>query len=324
MVAINGHFSNTVHITSGVPQGSHLGPLLFLIYINDLAECIKYSKFLLYADDLKVFRAVSSLNDCQGIQQDINRIEQYCNRFKLFLNINKCHSITFTKNISPYIFNYQINNEELRRVSEIKDLGVIFDSRLSFGHHIDYVCRKCNGMLGFIFRTCREFRDEKSLKSLYYAYVYSRLNFACVIWSPNYNIYKLRLERVQNRFVRYLNLRVNGIYNVDDISATKQQFNIVPLEQKRIYTDFIILFKLLNNLLDCPYLISLLNFHVPSRNTRTTNLFCISTQHTNLGLNSPLYRMTFNYNSYIVDSNIDIFSTTLSSFKRFIRNIQFL
>ena len=92
-VKINGVLSREITVTSGVPQGSHLGPLLFLIFINDLATLLKDCQFLLYADDLKIFRKVTSTNDCLLLQSEINKLTDWCKNNKMELNISKCKII---------------------------------------------------------------------------------------------------------------------------------------------------------------------------------------------------------------------------------------
>jgi hypothetical protein len=96
-VVINGHESDYVPISSGVPQGSILGPLLFILFINDIQNCFQFCDFLLYADDLKIFHVINSSDDQIKFQADLDRFSDYCDVNKLSLSINKCKSITFTK-----------------------------------------------------------------------------------------------------------------------------------------------------------------------------------------------------------------------------------
>ena len=94
-VTIDGNQSSTWPVTSGVPQGSILGPLLFLIYINDLPSCINYSHCLLFADDAKIFQMVTSFHDQLLLQIDLHKIEQWCSTWNLQLNPSKCHVLKF-------------------------------------------------------------------------------------------------------------------------------------------------------------------------------------------------------------------------------------
>lgn len=312
-ITISNCLSRPILVTSGVPQGSHLGPLLFLIYINDICECFLYSKFLLYADDLKIFHRIESLEDCEKLQQDLNRVVLFCTENKLNLNLNKCFCISFTKNKSALNYNYLINDNQLERVLQIKDLGVIFDCKLAFNLHIDYVVSKCSRLLGFVGRTCKHFSSERAIKTIYYAFIYSRLNFACIIWNPFYEVYKLRLERLQNRFVRFLNWRVRGVYGVASVSAAREFFNLSTLESRRIKSGLIFIYKVFNNTYDSPDLLSLFHLHVPARNTRQLIYLAPSFSRTNLGMNSPVYRISSHVNIYCQD--LDLFNISLGMFK---------
>mgnify|MGYP002716884707 CR=1 FL=1 len=123
---------------SGVPQGSNLGPLLFLLYINDLPDEITSHK-LVFADDLKIYTDVSSIDDCKQLQSDVNEIVRWCNTNLINVNVNKCKVMTFTRRKIPIRFPYQIDNDILPRPDVVNDLGVIFDPTLNFTVHINTV-----------------------------------------------------------------------------------------------------------------------------------------------------------------------------------------
>src|SRR5436190_17300219 len=112
----NGHSSFNFLASSGVPQGLNLGPLLFLLFINDITNIIKCDK-LLFADDLKIFHPISSACDCELLQEDLNRISQWCTLNNLNLNLNKCHVMSYTRKLSPLKFDYSIRNVALSRVT---------------------------------------------------------------------------------------------------------------------------------------------------------------------------------------------------------------
>ena len=96
-ISINDIVSTSFNVTSGVPQGSHLGPILFIIFINYLTFKIKHCRYLLYADDLKIYHPVNCPNDAENIQNDINMIQKWCELNFMYLNVKKCNSITFSK-----------------------------------------------------------------------------------------------------------------------------------------------------------------------------------------------------------------------------------
>lgn len=162
-VAFNGEKSFTFSPTTGVPQGSVLGPLLFSIFINDLCPLLK-CHFLLYADDLKIYVRVTSLSDVIRLQTDINALFRWSVNNKIKLNVKKCYFMPFSNKISPIFPIYIMNNAPLNEVTSIRDLGVDFDRKLSFVGHINNIVRSSYRMLGFIARTTTKFKDIDCVK----------------------------------------------------------------------------------------------------------------------------------------------------------------
>ena len=162
-------------------QDSHLGPILFLLFINDLSKVIKYSKTLLFADDLKIYSSISNLNDCFLLQLDINAIVNWCELNNLQLNIKKCQSFTFYRTSTVILFNYEIKSIILTRSDFIKDLGVILDRKLQFHDHIDAIISKSMAMLGFLKRNSSEFSDPYTLRFLYVSLVRPHLRYCDIL-----------------------------------------------------------------------------------------------------------------------------------------------
>ena len=187
-VRFNNTTSDIFNVTSGVPQGSHLGPVLFNIFINDLRSVLKYSNCLLFADDLKLFRKIRDPFDCQLLQYDLNSISIWCFNNLLTLNIKKCHSVSFTRSNIQISFEYEINSVRLETLLSVKDLGVIFDPKLCFKEHIDFIFSKSMRLLGFIKRNSSEFHDPTTLKSLYVSLVRPHLEYCSVIWNPSLSV----------------------------------------------------------------------------------------------------------------------------------------
>ena len=126
--------SEIFNVTSGVPQGSHLEPLLFILFVNDLPSVPNHSEWLLFADDLKLFWKITSLTDCQLLQLDIDAISNWSIINDLPLNIKKSCSLTFSTLKHKINFSYQINSNILEKVESIKDLGV--NNKENFKEHI--------------------------------------------------------------------------------------------------------------------------------------------------------------------------------------------
>jgi retron-type reverse transcriptase len=141
-VGITSHRSREIKVTSGVPQGSHLGPVLFSIFINDIKNVIRDSLFLLYADDLKLFYNIRSEQDCVRIQDDLCRVVSWCESNGLELNISKCKVIRYSRKKIITLPSYHIHNSALESLFQISDLEIILDSKLTFCPHIKKNCQE--------------------------------------------------------------------------------------------------------------------------------------------------------------------------------------
>ena len=117
-VVLGGEKSEYVKVESGVPQGSVLGPLLFLIYINDIIYGIK-SNIRLFADDCVIYRLINDFNDINTLQSDLDKISVWCKNWRMNLNVKKCVHVKFTKKNNPITFVYMINNEIIKLSSNV-------------------------------------------------------------------------------------------------------------------------------------------------------------------------------------------------------------
>ena len=198
VVLVNGTDSEIGAVSSGVPQGSVLGPLLFVLYINDMLDNIT-SDGLLFADDTKVYRQICSKEDALKLQLDIDLMKAWTDKWLLHFNDDKCHVLTLGKieNIL-YTHRYKINDKELEHVFEEKDLGVHVDADLSFEEHIATKIMKANQIMGLIRRTFT-YLDKESFKKLYTALVRPHLEYAQSVWSPHLKKYQDLVEKVQIR-----------------------------------------------------------------------------------------------------------------------------
>ena len=175
-VVINGIESAWVKVTSGVPQGSILGPLLFIMYIDDLCDQRRNSESLFFADDGKMFRFISCIADCVQFQFDLNQIFEWTKTWRINLHFDKCYFICFSNRRKNKInYSYYFGSHAIKTVNTIKDLGVYFTSNLNFKTHIEYIVSKALRMLGFVYRTCKHFNDNSIMLCLYKSFVRSRL-----------------------------------------------------------------------------------------------------------------------------------------------------
>ena len=201
-VKIEDALSDSIDATSGIAQGSHLGPLVFLFYFNDVNFTL-VGPHLAYADDLKLFAEINSPGDAEALQRELDMFAGWCEVNRMVLNPGKCQVITFSRKHIPIPFNYHLGNSLVQRVDHVKDLGVILDSKLTFKQHISFITAKASRQLGLVIRMTRHFTDIYCLKTLYCSLVRSSLEYCSTIWTPHYNNAVYRLESIQRRFVRY-------------------------------------------------------------------------------------------------------------------------
>ena len=302
--------------TSGVPQGSILGPLLFNIFLNDIVEVIDVN-CLIYADDLKIFTTVGNRNDCLRLQNNLNRLNDWCETNKLPLNAEKCNIMTFSLKTAHIIFDYNLNNVNLKRPTTFRDLGVIFDQKLTFAAHMNAIVLEANRTYGFIVRNCRDFINPDTIKLLYFTFVRSKLEYASPVWAPHHSTHINNLESVQRRFLKYLSFRSDGVYPPigfphQDLLA---KHSVISLGNRRKYISLVFLFKLIHNITDCQELLSKLNFIVPRAASRNNSTFYLPTPRVNTLMHSPLYTACKNCNTFCED--LDIFSCSLNDLRTF-------
>lgn len=296
-VMINGFSSNPYAVTSGIPQGSHLGPHLFILFINDIYECFHNSKIYLFADDLKAIKSIHNLSDSILFQNDLSRLTDWCTRNKMALNIKKCNHVKFTRNINIIPTKYYLMGESIEEVDGIRDLGVFFDKKLSFNKHIDNIIAKASRMLGFVLRECKNFKKPLVKLIMYNSLVRSHLEYCSVVWSPCYKVNSQRIERLQKRFMYHLAYGCNMAGKLNSYANRLNHFGFATLESRRKMHDLVFLKKLVTGIFNCPDLLGRVQFSAPVRPQRKQNgkLFCIPRHKSNLRLHCPLSRMLSTY-----------------------------
>ena len=187
-------------MASGVPQGSVLGPLLFVIYINDLDDNVQgmVSKF---ADDTKIGGIVNSEDGVSRLQEDIDELVRWASKWQMEFNPDKCEVIHFGRNNLES--EYVMNGRTLGKTDEQRDLGVKVHKSLKAAGHVDRVVKKAFGMLAFISRGI-EYKSRGVMMELYRTLVRPQLEYCVQFWSPHYRKDVLALEKVQRRFTRML------------------------------------------------------------------------------------------------------------------------
>ena len=308
LVTLQGYLSTPITVTSGIPQGSHLGPLFFVVFINDLVETLSCPA-LLYADDLKVYKSIETLQDCHQLQHDLNNIQEWCSTNRMSLNTAKCFIITFSKKKKLILSDYFISGHKLERRDQIKDLGIIFDSQLSFRPHYDYIINRANRLLGFVSRSTKEFKKCDSFLTLYYSLVRSVLEYGNVIWSPYYETHVNRLECVQKRATRILWYRSHSGRTRNSYERRLAKYNMTSLKHRRTYCSLVYLSNILHSRIDSPELLGLISISTQHR-TRTHNTFALKVHKNNTSFYNPIVRMCREYNDLSSKvETIDIFNS---------------
>ena len=201
-VRINNSYSDLFFSTSGVPQGSILGPLLFLIFVNDLAACVDSAELLMFADDIKLFMSVKSLVDCHVLQHDVLRVVQWCSANNLSLNPLKTNILTFCRRRSIVHYDYIIDGVTIKRASVVKDLGVYLDNAFKFTAHVSFIVGRATRMLGIMCRITQQFKNPASIIRLFCALVRSRLEFGSVAWNSLSRTQEMTIENLQHKLIR--------------------------------------------------------------------------------------------------------------------------
>lgn len=315
-VVLNNYISSWVPVPSGVPQGSLLGPLLFIIYVADIDSCFLSSKLLCFADDMKVFSTVSSADDMIALQADLVRLEEYCRINKLELNPSKCSFITFTRKFNVIPTTYTLQGQALSRYSSMRDLGVIHDSKLLFDEHVEKIVSKASKALGFIMRLSKNFKNVKTFKILYCTFVRSNLEYASEVWNPRYDVYIDRLESIQRRFLKYLCFRVKINYDSSNYLDLCKKFHFLPLKNRRDISDYLYMLKIIKSNIDCPELLSKVQFNIPNRPLRFTPPLHVPLANTNYRQNSFIVRASKVVNEMSKHLDIDPFFTSITGARR--------
>lgn len=300
--------SKLINVYSGVPQGSHIGPLLFLLFINDLPLYLEHCDILLYADDAKLYLSHKSSESCDYLQKDFDNMCKWCDINCLNLNIKKCKVMTFCRNNRKIEFQYKLNNVSVDRVDSFVDLGVFFDSKLCFNKHIDVIVGKANCRLGMIKRWSKEFKDPFITKTLFTSLVRSILEFACQVWSPYYQCHINRLESVQKKFLLFA---LSGLNWRDRLVLPRYEHRLMLLEMntlsdRRKMLNSMFIFKLLNGSINCTFLLELLFIKCPLRSSRS--YVCLKLQFSRLNYlnNEPFSSLCTIFNNlfFIIDYHL--------------------
>ena len=244
-VSINNKTSNKVPVTSGVPQGSVLGPILFIYYINDLPEVIN-SDLKIFADDTKAFSEIKSTEDRDILQNDLNALVDWSEKWLLKFNSKKCKVLHIGKNNPKYKYFIKDGQQvsELEETLCEKDLGTHVDNELKFKDHIILTVEKARKISGLIQRAIY-FKTSKIMIPLYKSLVRSVIEYANTVWNPYHKKYINLIESIQRNFTRI----IRGTRSMGYEKRLKY-LKLPSLEYRRLRGDLIECYKIIHHKYD--------------------------------------------------------------------------
>ena len=243
VVIVNGSESSETAVLSGVPQGSVLGPLLFLIYIDDLPSVVQnllgHSKVNLFADDILLYHLISNPADYILLQLAVSLIEEWSISNFLSFNAGKCKYMIVSRKQSPIIPSNPLKlfGNPMQRVECYRYLGLLLTTNLSWSAHISTICTKAKKILGLIYRRFYGSANQTTLKQLYLSLVRPHLEYACQIWNPHLVRDKKMLENVQKFGYKLAAHQWDASYQ-----ELLELFELQPLEQRRLHLKLGLLF----------------------------------------------------------------------------------
>ena len=203
-VVVAGTVSSTAHVESGVPQGTVLGPLLFLAYINDLPERVNFSSTGLFADDALIYKIINSNQDSTLLQEDLNSLTEWEKEWSMEFHPDKCKLLRITNKRKPISAQYFMHNIQLKSVDQEKYLGVILHKKLSWKPHIGAITSKANSTRQFLQRNLRTCSKDVKLQC-YTTFVRPIVEYASTVWDPNGNKGLVeQVESVQRKAARFI------------------------------------------------------------------------------------------------------------------------
>jgi hypothetical protein len=312
-VVIDYCFSTQCAVISGVPQGSVLGPLLFIVFINDIdTVCCGKTVLQLFADDAKLYSNINIDNSCLTLQQSLDSLVRWAKEWQLSINISKCAVLSLTSKPQPVLYIYLINDIAISRRDSHVDLGITISSDLSFDTHINGIVSKARQRVSTLLRGFLS-RNLSTMRLAFITYIRPILEYNCIVWSPNLIHLIDLIENVQRNFTKRLP-------SLSSLPYTERLalLDLDLLELRRLRFDLIYYYKVLNNLtpLD-PY--AVFSVYTPSPWSRSAMPYLLKpTKATNRVLSTFFFRSIDAWNALPAalrsSSSLPVFKRHLKQF----------
>jgi hypothetical protein len=244
-VVVEGHHSDKVRVLSGVPQGSVLGPCLFLHYINDMPEGIG-SRVRLFADDTIAYLTLTTLDDAKDLQNDLNKLASWETKWQMEFHPKKCQVLSITNKKKPIKYNYTLHGHILESVPEAKYLGVTIKKDLNWNQHISDTCTKANRALGFLRRNL-QISNIKVKQLAYFTYVRPIVEYCSSVWDPYRACQQAQLEMIQRRAARFV---CNRYRRTSSVGSMLEVLQWKSLQERRTAARLSMFYKMQNGLVD--------------------------------------------------------------------------
>ena len=243
---LDGISSDFPSVISGVPQGSVLGPILFLLYINDIVKDI-HGTVLLFADDTMIYMVIRSENDAARFQQDLDLLSEWGKTWMMEFHQDKCEILTITCKRNPTLYPYRLGEHLLNHVDCSKYLGVKVSRDLRWNDHINYITNKATNTLNFLRRNLQI--GNKKIKAIaYQTLVRPQLEYCQTVWDPYTQEQKQKLEMVQRRAARFV---VRNYSRTASVTNMLVKLRWKTLEERRKNARLEI-YKIINNQVEIP------------------------------------------------------------------------
>jgi Reverse transcriptase (RNA-dependent DNA polymerase)/Endonuclease/Exonuclease/phosphatase family len=290
-VSCNSIDSESLLNNKGVPQGSILGPILFLIFIDDIKELILHGDLQLFADDIALIYSEQNWENIEdNMNSDLQQLEIWMSRNKLVVNTKKSNFIAFGNNEEPDL-SIKFKNDTLDITKSVKYLGVIIDRKLNFSEHINFIKKKCSVIVGILYKL-KNIIPNSVKKLIYFGLIHSNISYACEVWGHTAQIYLEKIVILQKKAVRAM----VGQQSRTHTHSIFSNHAILPFRHLISFQSSIFIHNAINHFNHCN-----INFNsnstIHNYNTRFANDLRLNRIHsTRYGTNSALYMGLKHYN----------------------------